>query len=234
MLKKLTLFAMVFSLAAPAMAVDLPSVEEVMKKYFEACGGQDKMKAVKNQVIKGTLSLTDMGLDADYADYTAPPNSLNISDFQGMGVVKNGLTNGIEWSINPFQANNANKTERTANIFALVSWDRSDAKHETTGERVAGDHACYEITVTAEGASPSKLLFSKSTGLLVQMEQGTRVSKLGEYKEVNGIKIPHLIEQIESGDEPNITITMASVEFDADIPEGTFDTPGEIKAILAE
>ena len=84
------------------------------------------------------------------------------------------------------------------------------------------------------------LYFEKESGLLVKQEvsqQGGSVeTMIGDYKEVDGIKIAHRtaqktkIEGVQFAVE--IVTTIDSVEHNVDIPASRFALPDDIKALL--
>lgn len=224
-----TLSTLAFTVCALASAQDLPSADDVIAKYYEATGGEEKMHAVKSMVQKGKLSLTDMGMEAAYTDYTQPPNSVNESDFAGMGVVKNGVTDGVTWSVNPFQGNGANKTGARAFIFPLLYWKLGGAEAEVSGEADLDGTGAYKVSMKPADEPASTLYFGKDSGLLIQIDQGDQVTKLRDHKAIDGITVPHTI--VQEGGEFNITITIDSIEINGEIPAEKLSMPEDIKAL---
>ncbi len=210
-----------------------PSAEEIINKYYEACGGKAKLQAVKTEVQKGKLTLTDMGMEAAYSSHISPPNSVNVSDFTGMGIVKNGISDGYSWTINPFQGNSVNKSDARATLFPLLYLDVAQVTLKVEGEETVGDVACYKVASSGPGGNNSTLYFAKDTGLLVQTvragDSGVQTTALGDYKDVNGVKVPHSIAQ--TGGEFNMTITLDSVEHNVDIPAETLAIPADLASL---
>ena len=87
--------------------------------------------------------------------------------------------------------------------------------------------------MTPKEGPAETVYFSKASGLIVQTtaeQQGMAVtSKVGDYKEVDGVKIAH--KMVSEGGAMNITITFDSIEQNVDIDKSKFDIPEEIKAL---
>ena len=232
-------FALAASLAITALvgtsfAEDLPSAANLVKKHLEASGGKAAMMKVKTRIDKGKLTLTEMGMEATYVSYNQAPNSLNISDFAGMGIVKNGTTDGVAWAINPFQGNTKTANARPDEIFPFVNLDLVAGSAKTLGEEDLEGKIAYEVEFQVPVIGALVVFFDKESGLVAASESknddGTVTrSSFSDYKKVGDIQIPHTIKQ--TGGPLALVITSESIELDAEIPAGTFDLPEEIKAL---
>lgn len=233
----LVALGLVAGLAAPSIAQDLPKGADVINKSIKASGG-DKYKDVKNRVTKSTLSIAAMGMEAQREEFLAPPNSL-VSMSTDFGDFLNGTTADVAWSVNPMQGAAVLEGEqkeaalRQAQLNPFQGWDKGGATAETVGEETVGEEACYKVEVKRGEGDPETYLFSKDSGLLVQIQtvqDGMPANvNLSDYKEVDGIKIPHKTSM--SGGQFDIEITVNSVEHNVDIPEEKFELPAEIKAL---
>lgn len=216
-----------------SFAEDLPKPADLVAKYYKAVGGKDAMLKVKSRVDHGKLVLPDMGMEAVYVAYTQPPNSLNTSDFSGMGVVKNGQTDGFAWTVNPFQGNSKQKAERPAEIFPYANLDMIAANAKTLGEEDLNGKPAYKAEFPLPTGKPITVLFDKETGFIVANETKNDDGTVGrvlfsDYKKVGDLMIPHMT-RIEGG--MTLEITAETVELDTEIPAGTFDMPEEVKAL---
>ncbi len=219
--------------AGASFSEDLPKPADLVAKYFKAVGGKDAMLKVKSRVDHGKLVLPDMGMEAVYTATTQPPNSLNTSDFSGMGVVKNGQTDGFAWTINPFQGNSKQKAESAAEIFPYANLDKIAAGAKTLGEEDVNGKPAYKAEFSLPNGKPLTVLFDKESGFIVANETTNGDGTVGkvlfsDYKKVGDLMIPHLT-RIEGG--MTLEITAETIELDADVPAGTFDMPEEIKAL---
>ncbi len=235
-MKSFTLaLSFVFALVATAaFAEDLPSPADLVKKHLDASGGKAAMAKIKTRVDKGKLLLPDMGMEATYISYSQPPNSLNISDFSGMGIVKNGTTDGVAWSINPFQGNTKTADASPDEIFPFINLDLIAATAKTLGEEDLEGKSAYKVEFQMPTGDPITVFFDKESGLVAASDNknsdGTVTrSTFTDYKKVGDIQIPHSIKQ--QGGPLTLVIISESVELNAEIPAGTFDLPEEIKAL---
>src|SRR6266545_6186472 len=88
------------ALLSAARAADAPpSVDSVLDKFLEACGGRPAIEKIKSRTIKGDLDL--MGSTADWVLEAKAPNK-QFSGFNNsiLGVVADGFDGTVAWSKN--------------------------------------------------------------------------------------------------------------------------------------
>jgi hypothetical protein len=92
--------------------------------------------------------------------------------------------------------------------------------------------------MTPSEGHPTSEFYDKKSGLLIKT-QATRASSMGDisaetvyqdYRKEGDLLLPHKLIQRAAGQE--FQITVQSVEFNANLPAGTFDPPAEIQALL--
>ncbi len=93
-------------------------------------------------------------MEATYTAYSQPPNSLNVSDFSGMGVVKNGATDGVAWEINPFQGNTKTAGARPDEIFPFINLDLIAGTAKTLGEEDLEGKLAYKVEFQMPDGGP--------------------------------------------------------------------------------
>lgn len=222
----MTLMAAAICCAGVAHAAD-PSGGELIEKYLKASGGKEKLAAVKSRVDTGTFMLVDMGMEASYTNTIAPPNSLMALDFGGQ-VVKNGVTDGTAWSVNPFQGNSKTETDNEPQIFPSLGLSDAIPVAKNLGEEEVEGAACYKVETPSPEGGTLTFWFDKETGLLAKsVDSNGSTTILSDYKEVDGISMAHKIAQ--SGGELNFEITITKVEIDADVDDSTFEIPAEVE-----
>ena len=227
------MFVAAFTLAGTPVAEDHPKPADLVKKYHAAIGGKEAMAKVKSRIDKGKLVVPDMGMEAVYTAYTEPPNELNISDFSGMGIVKNGQSNGVAWSINPFQGNTKQATTEGAEIFSFADLDQFVEGAKTLGEDDFNGKPAYKTEFTLPDGKPLTVFFDKESGLILASENKNEDGSAGrvvfsDYKKVGDVQLPHAL-RIEGA--MSLEIISETIELNAAIPAGTFDLPEEIKAL---
>ncbi len=221
-----TLMAAAVCCAGVAHAAD-PSGGELIEKYLKASGGKEKLAAVKTRIDTGTFMLVDMGMEASYTNTIAPPNSLMALDFGGQ-IVKNGTSDGIAWSVNPFQGNSKTETDNEPIIFPTMNLVDAIPFAKYLGEEEVDGAACYKVETPNPEGGTLTFWFDKETGLLSKSLDANGVTTaLGDYKEVDGLTIAHKVTQ--SGGELNFEITITKVEIDPDVDDSTFEIPAEVE-----
>jgi hypothetical protein len=234
----LILFALIL-IGSEAFGED--SVENVVEKYLSAVGGKDKLSQIKNRVIKGEFSLPDMGMYAPIEMYVQTPDKVMMRiDMAEFGEVSNGVNGDVAWDINPMtgprvlQGTEKQASLRRAAIDEFLNWKTYYTKAETAGEETVGEEKCTKVVFTPIEGEPVEYFFGVDTGLVLRSisnvnGQYTEVN-LSDYREVDGIKIPFLMEM--TNPQFNFEFQFESVEHNVDIPAETFELPKEIKALL--
>jgi outer membrane lipoprotein-sorting protein len=99
---------------------------------------------------------------------------------------------------------------------------------------------CYRLVLTPAVGDTITAYLDAETWLTVKTETVSNsdagsvsvVTDLSDYREVDGVSVPFSIRLLLMGAQ-ELTTTMDSVEFNVEIPEGTFDVPGEIQELIA-
>ena len=233
-------------LAAPAVADDLPTAEDLFAKHATAIGG-DALGKVKNMAAEFTFSMPTMGLETNGAAYLEiPDKTYSMIKLVAMGSpdFESGVNGDVAWQNNPqmgfrvLDGNERRMALRGGWLDPFAGWKNLWETAETVAEETLGETACYKVVLTPPDDEPLTAWFDKETGLLAQEElavpqMGTSiVTKFSEYREVDGVKTAHLIEQ--EGPMP-FTVEFTVVRYNVDdIPEGSFEVPQGIKDMAAE
>jgi hypothetical protein len=214
---------------------------KVLDRYAEAIGGKAKLAQIKSSVIKGTFSLPGMGMYAPMETYSVPPgkffSKVDLGDF---GTAMNGVIGDVVWDINPMTGpriltgGERIMRLRQAQVDQFANWSENFPKTELVGkERVDGAETSKVIMTPSEG-EPLTGYFSEETGLLVKIESvlngQTAATSVKNYKEVDGIKIAHLVEI--NTPQMSFSIEFESVEHNVDIPEERFSLPPQIQTLV--
>lgn len=233
-------------LAAPAGADDLPAAEDLFAKHAAAIGG-DALGKVKNMAAEFTFSMPTMGVETNGEAYLeVPDKTYSMISLAAMGSpdFESGVNGDTAWQNNPqmglrlLDGNERRMAVRGGWLDPFAGWKGLWEKAETVAEETLGEATCYKVVLTPSDGEPLTAWFDKDTGLLAQEElaipqMGTSiVTKFSDYREVDGVKTAHLIEQ--EGPMP-FTVEYTVVRYNVDdIPEGTFDVPPGIKDMPAK
>jgi hypothetical protein len=246
MFQKVTLT--VFASAAVLFAADLPTPEAVFNKSIEATGGRASYERVHAMLTKGSVEIAGQGIKGGITVVEAAPDrSVTTMEFEGLGRILTGTGDGIAWQSSAMQGSRLLDGEereqslRGARMDSMLHWREVYGEVKVEGEDVIDGKPCWRLVAMPPKASkPETMWFDKKSGLQVK-SLSTLVTAMGElpieslyqeYQDAGGIKVPRVLRQ-SMGPQTMIT-TITEVKVNPDLPEGTFDVPPEIKALLAK
>ena len=222
----------------PASADDL-SLEEILDNYYEAIGGKDAWLAIKTMRATGKMQMGPM--EAPFTVTAARPSKIRIEfEVQGMkGIQAFDGENG--WMLMPFMGS----TEPEPMPDEMVDMMRSDMdiegvliNHEDKGheielvgkEEIEGTDT-YHLKVTLESDNVIDYFLDSEYFIPIATKaknsiQGMEIeatTTLSDYKEVDGIMIPHSV--VSSSNMGEQAMTTDSVELNVEVDESIFVMP---------
>ena len=231
------------SLLLAATSLSAQTADEIVSKYVVARGGADKIKAVKTERVTGTISF---GPDADGPFSVERKRPLKMH----MEITLNGQTlirvydgKSAGWIYNPFTPSPSVQPMSEADlrdIFDEADFDGPFVDYKSKGnqiefvdkEEILGKPA-LKLKLTNKIGDVSFFYFDASTYLLLKWE-GTRKiadkdipweSFFHDFREVNGLKYPFLIESDAPGSDQTQRITAEKIEVNIPIDESSFTKP---------
>jgi hypothetical protein len=240
-MRKLAFLNLFFLLALPAAA---QSVEGILADYFAARGGLDKIKAVQSERVTGTISFGP-GAEGPFLVERARPLKMHMEfNLNGNIVIQTYDGKSSGWTYNPFIPNPSVQPmgqDELRNIFEEADFDGPFVDYKSKGTQIefAGkedveEKPAYKLKLTNRNGEVSYFFFDASTHLLLKW-QGNRkigdkdvpwVSFFRDFREINGLKYPFLIESREVGGESTQRITADKIEVNVSINEARFGKPG--------
>lgn len=232
--------------AAWGQTDEAPSGESIMDKYVEATGGKAAYEKIKNRVMEMTLEIPAAGLKGKMTVYSARPNlTYAVTDLGQMGKSERGADGKVAWETSQMMGprvmdgDEAAITLREGNFDIDVNWRKYYNEVKCTGEESVNDTACYRVVLTPTEGPAETRFFDKATGLIAKSEMTLKTqmgempveSFASEYREVDGIKMPHKIRQVV-GKLQEVTIQVESVKHNQDIPEEKFKLPEDIRQLV--
>ena len=229
------------------LADDLPSAETVLDNYVKATGGKSAYEKHHNMKVEATMEMPAQGIKASLTSYAAAPNlSRTVTEFPGLGKSEQGHDGEIFWSMSAMEGPRVMQGEEKDFMVRLnaynaeLRWQEIYDKIECTGTEDVDGKTCYKVVMTPATGSPVTNYFDKETGLLVRTDMIAKTpmgempieSRVEDYKEVDGQKVPFKTTQSFMGMKQ--IITMNNVEFNVELPENIFAPPAEIKALAAK
>jgi outer membrane lipoprotein-sorting protein len=231
----------IFALLATSLSAQ--TADEVVSKYLAARGGVEKIKAVKSERVTGTISF---GPDAEGPFLVERQRPLKMH----MEITLNGQTlirtydgKSAGWTYNPFTPNPAVEPMSDAdlrNIFDEADFDGPFVDYKSKGnqiefvdkEEILGK-AAYKLKLTNKLGDLSFFYFDASTNLLLKWEGDRKIAKQNipwesffhDFREVNGLKYPFLIESDAPGTEQRQRIAAEKIEVNILIDASHFGKP---------
>jgi len=239
-MRKLAFFLLSLLLALPAAA---QSVDDILAQYFVARGGLDKIKAVQSERVTGTISFGP-GAEGPFVVERARTLKMHMEfNLNGQVIIRTYDGKSAGWTFNPFASSPAVQpmTEGDLrNIFEEADFDGPFVDYKSKGNQIelAGkedveEKPAYKLKLTNRDGDVSYFFFDASTHLLLKW-QGNRklgdkdvpwVSFFRDFREVNGLKYPFLIESGELGAENTQRITAEKIELNVPMDEARFGKP---------
>jgi len=239
-MRKLAFLFLSLLLALPAAA---QSVDDILSQYLVARGGLDKIKAIQSERVTGTISFGP-GAEGPFIVERARPLKMHMEfNLNGQVVIRVYDGKSAGWTYNPFVPNPAVQPMAEADlryIFEEADLDGPFVDYKSKGNQIefAGkedveEKPAYKLKLTNRNGDVSYFFFDASTHLLLKW-QGNRklgdkgvpwVSFFRDFREVNGLKYPFLIESGEPGAETTQKITAEKIELNIPIDEARFGKP---------
>ncbi len=220
------------------------TADEVIAKYIEAIGGRKALDSIKSMRTKGKMTFGG-GMEAPMFIELKRPNKVRFEfTFQGMTAIR-AYDGKVGWSITPF-AGKTDPEKMPPDQVELIE-DQADMDGPLVDYRKKGHKVELVGKDEVEGSDVYKLKVSKKNGnveyhyleaeyfLPIKLEgkrkfQGTEIEfamVFGDYKEVNGLLIPHSIQQ-QGSEMGGVVITFEKMEVNIPLSEERFAMP-EVK-----
>lgn len=226
--------------AKPAMTATtkLPTVAEILANYVRAIGGREANEKIKSRSVKGTVSLSPMGVSGTYETLVAAESrSVTVMNLQGVGEMKEGFDGKIGWSVNPLQGSR----ERSGlelkqqmlinNFYRDINLDKLYSKMELKGTEKIGTQEAYVIVATAGELPSETYYFDTKSGFMLRNDatliapEGNQPAKIyyEDLRAVDGVMIPYRVRtQLPSFE---IVLTITELKNNVAVDEAKFTKP---------
>jgi hypothetical protein len=238
-------FALLVTAAPLLTADDLPQAGAILDKFVEVVGGKAAFEKHHNEVMHGNMESTGRGVKGTLTVYQAPPDQIRGTfDIEGVGKIESGTSGDVAWESSAMQGprikQGVEKSDafRDATFNAAIQWRKLYTKVETAGVETVQDHECYKVVLTPPQGNPVTNFYDKKSGLLIKTAT-TRATQMGDitaevfsddYRKEGDLLVAHKLTNKFAGQE--FVITVASLEFNVDMPKDKFELPDDIKALL--
>jgi hypothetical protein len=228
-----------------APAADLPKGDTLLDKFIEVTGGKAAYAAHHSEMMTGMMEFKAMGIKGKITSYAAEPDKQYFEvAIEGMGKMQEGSNGEVAWSLSAMQGPRLKEGDDKAESLLKarfngdLKWRDLYKTAETVGTETVDGKECYKVVVTPKTGSPSTRWYDKESNLLVKMTSISKTpegeiqadSTIGDYRKEGDIIVPHKV--VVRAGPMEFEMSVDAVQYNVDIPNGKFDIPDEIKALL--
>lgn len=246
----ITLYNFAIAQKTPYKTPPLPKVEDLIGRAIDARGGLEKIKSMQNAVMIGRVTVQG-ALQGSCTVNVKRSNMVRVELLvQGFTLVQ-AFDGKTGWIINPLlgaidpRAANKNEAKQLAYQAEMFDGELFDYKEKGHKVQLLGRESVEILTKESiEGFTAYKLKITKKTGevittyidasTLLPFKHVTRVPTssgdaelltfLRSYRSVNGVLIPHAIEQ-KMGGKPYIQMVFEKVRVNSPVSDSLFVLP---------
>jgi hypothetical protein len=222
-------------------APNAPAPEQLIDKYLDAIGGEQKLGAISSMVAKANYegySATEKGT-ADI--YAKAPNQHAMILHTDSGDSTTAFDGRNGWyaapndiwpiPVMPLSGGDLDGAKVDAEMTFPTQIKRSLTNWRTGIKETIGDVDVQVVQGTSAAKLPVKLYFDSKTNLLVRVERyiDTAVGRnpvqidYSDYRDVSGIKVP--FHQVIMWTDGRTTLDLTDVKFNAPVDAAKFDKP---------
>jgi hypothetical protein len=209
---------------------------EVIDNYIQASGGLEKRSSIKNGIMKGVYKIPEQGLEASVKIYYKHPSkTLSILLVPHIGEIQSGFNGEEAWELNPitgFREITGAELEQSSKDAILFPELKVDQLYKSGDRKPDRDDGMIVIEFTAINGFGESWVFDPQTNFLVEkimmIDGGVAGSfpihsYLSNYKEVDGIKVPHTLRVSNPAFE--VAIDASEYFFNTAIEDSIFEAP---------
>lgn len=228
--------------SSPLMAITL---DEIIDQYVEARGGLEAWHKLQTMRIEGMMTMTGPSgsMEAPLLIEAKRPDKFRM-EFTMQGITGIQAVDGDKgWTLMPFTGQT--KPEPMADEVVGEFSDQMDFEGPLFGYQDKGHTVELIGTEEVDGTEAHKLKITKESGTIIYSyidteyflelkNESTRkvmgvetsvTTVYGDYKEVGDLLIPHSMDVSFATSPMTQTITLTSIELDADIADERFAMP---------
>jgi outer membrane lipoprotein-sorting protein len=241
-MKKLTFL---LALTLTAFTMKAQTADEVVEKYLKAIGGADKWKKVESTVMSAKGETQGMTFPVTMS--AMKPNLLKVEiDIQGMKMVQPAFDGTTAWVINPM-GGGAEPTKMDAETTKELAKDQFEDEfidYKTKGHTVtlegteeAEGTKCFKVKIALKEGGEKIYFFDADNYIPIMVREFAMTGPmkgqasetvLGDYKEVEGMMMPHSIEQ-KAGGQTQFVMKIEKIEVNPKIDKAIFAFPADAK-----
>jgi outer membrane lipoprotein-sorting protein len=218
------------------------TADEIIEKHLQAMGGKEKLKAVQTERISGKMVM-GQGMEAPFTMEMARPNKMRIEfTIQGMTGIQ-AFDGKTGWAVMPFMgktepeampAEDVKRMEEQADIDGLLlDYKEKGRQVEYVGKEDLEGTPVHKLKVTQKNGDVVFVYIDAEQFLQLKQAGKTKIrgqeveseTLFGDFKPVEGLVVPHSIEQKAEGMPGGMVMTISKVEINPGVADSRFAMP---------
>ena len=210
----------------------------MLENYVKALGGKEAIQKATSYSMKGKIELAAMSMSGPAEMVTKAPNKVFTKfTLEGFGEILQGYDGKVAWAQDPVQGmRELSGVELVAMKIGADFYKDLRMKElykslTVKGREKVGEASAIVVEAVPSEGEPSKYYFDEKSWLMIRTDsvqegpQGKMPTEnyAEDYREVEGIKVPHRIRIVNP--VYAITITLDEVKVNAAIEEAKFAKP---------
>ncbi len=238
-MKKLNFITLALFLVAFLSSAHAQSVEEILKKHYEAAG-YTNLADVNSYYIKAKVS--QMGMDLPMEMKIKKPNKFRMEiEMQGQKMVQ-AYDGEKGWLVAPWLSPDPQELsgdqlkqaiQQTDLEGELYNYKQKGHSIEFTGKVNLDGKETYKLKLTNKDGSVKSYFIDAGTNLVVQVKAKIEAAgqtidvnqKMLDYKKIDGVNIATKIES--ESPMGTATVVMEEVKFNVDFDDAIFKQPAK-------
>lgn len=237
----LRFFGLLLFVTASATASNAQNLDEVLGNYYEVIGDSEDWSKISNLRITGTAAASGMSFPVTM--HQARPNKMRMEmNFQGQKMIQ-AFDGETAWGMNPFMGQTQptkgsdveNKQSASQSVFEdeLVNYQEKGHVARLDGTEEIEGTTCYKIALTKNDGTEMTYFIDQETFAPVMyriaidegpMKGQAIESYMSDFQEVEGVMMPHSIEQRMAG-QSMFKMTVELMEANVDVSDDLFAFP---------
>jgi len=231
-------------LAAARQSPPLPKAESILDAFVEKSGGRAVFDKIANRRTTATMTMSVLPSPAEVTTYLTKAGPYRVVvNSQAFGTMEFGSDGRTFWEINSISGPKiweGLESKRFQFLYSLdlpMRWREVFKKVECTALETVEERPVFKVAAISLEDYPVTYYFDQVSRLLVKIAcpmetvAGKSMQEIfqRDYKDINGALFPYIQVRRELGRE--MTLTFKTVEYNVEIPEGTFALPEAIRKI---
>jgi len=223
-----------------------PEAESLLDAFVEKCGGRAIGDQIVNRRSVSSMTMSQFPAPGEVTTFVTKAGEFRcVIQSPAFGKIEYGSDGKTVWEITPMagpKIKSGTERKRFQSLYALdplMLWRDVFKRVEFAGLEPVGGRPAYKVIAVNRDDYAAHCFFDQGSGLLVKIEypietaagRGVQEIFLDDYRNVAGMLFPYRQVRKEFGRD--MTLIFTRVEYNVEIPEGTFTLPEAIRKISA-